>query len=187
MPNSMLNKWDYSKVDSMCYSDREQYSYKKPAEFLGNNQVEDWGGGTGWAKRYFSSYKNIDGSKHKNVDIVADLTKYVSKTDNILMRQVLEFNLDWKKILKNVKDSFAKRFCLVVMTPMTKRTYVARTWPMVDCSGVKHEDNRIPDIYFNKKDILDYFPESEGYKVKEEVVKSGTGWKKEWILYVEKV
>jgi len=39
--------------------------------FLGADQpVEDWGGGTGWAKMYFTgSYKNIDGSAHKNVDL----------------------------------------------------------------------------------------------------------------------
>jgi len=47
----MLNKWDYSGADSVCYSDENCESYKKAAEFLGPDQpVEDWGGGTGWGK-----------------------------------------------------------------------------------------------------------------------------------------
>ena len=124
MADSMLDMWDYSGVSSVCYSDtKNQYSYTKPAEFLGNGQVEDWGCGTAWAKRYFSDYKGIDGAQHKNVDVITDLVKYTSKCDNILMRQVLEFNPDWRIVLENVKKSFKKKFCLVVMTPLVDETH----------------------------------------------------------------
>ena len=34
--DSMLNKWDYSGADQMCFSDVKQESYKKAAEFLGD-------------------------------------------------------------------------------------------------------------------------------------------------------
>ena len=114
--NATLDQYDYSKVDQVCYSDSKCESYKKAVEFLGADQpVEDWGGGTGWAKRYFTgSYKNIDGSEHKNVDVVADLVKYRSKIDNILIRQVLESNPDWQTILNNAKKSFTKKLCLVI-------------------------------------------------------------------------
>lgn len=185
----MLDKWDYTGVSAVCYSDSyNQYSYIKPAEFLGNGQVEDWGGGTGWAKKYFSGpYKNIDGSKHPNVDVVTDLTNYVSKCDNILMRQVLEFNWNWEKILTNVKKSFQKKFCLVVMTPLVTETHIDKIDPVVNHLGEELPENNTPNIFFNKQDILKYFPASEGYKVSEELHDVDRIWPQEWILYVEKI
>ena len=183
----MLNKWDYTGASSVCYSDtKNQYSYIKPAEFLGNGQVEDWGCGTAWAKRYFTDYKGIDGSFHKNVDEIADLTRYVSKCDNILMRQVLEFNWDWEKILQNVKKSFRKKFCLVVMTPLVEETRIDKIDPVVNHLGQELEENNTPNIFFNKQDILAFFPEPE-YKVSEELHPVDRIWPNEWILYVEKI
>jgi len=186
---SMLDKWDYTGLSSVCYSDtKNQYSYTKPAEFLGNGDVEDWGGGTGWAKRYFNGkYVNIDASQHPNVDKIADLTKYVSKCENILMRQCLEFNWDWQKILENVKKSFSKKFCLVVMTPLVEETRIDKMDPVINHLGEALEENNTPNIFFNKQDILDYFPESEGYKCVEELHPVDRIWPNEWILYVQKI
>jgi len=188
MTISMLDKWDYSGVGTVCYSDERCESYKKAAEFLGlSNPVEDWGGGTGWAKMYFTGpYKNIDGSQHPNVDVVADLVRYNSKVDNILMRQVLEFNWEWKRILSNVKKSFSKKFCLVVMTPLVEVTKIDRTELTVSSTGEEVEGSESPCVYFNKQDILDYFPESE-YKVTQENIETNGYWGGEWILYVEKI
>jgi hypothetical protein len=169
----------------MCFSDEKQESYKKAAEFLGDT-VEDWGGGTGWAKRYFKNYKNIDGSLSKYTDVHADLREYISDCDNILMRQVLESNEDWRVILENVKKSFKKKFCLVVYTPQVKKTRSGHLHTPVRSDGTKMKGKVIYEIYFNKQDILDYFPESE-YKIKEEYIKTNQGYNNEWILYVQKI
>jgi len=188
MKMSMLYKWDYSKVGDVCYSDAKQESYKKAAQFLVDN-VEDWGCGTGWAKRYFKHYKGVDGAPSifvKQEDLV-DLAEYTSDVENILMRQVLEFNWGWQKILENVKKSFREKFCLIVMTPLAKKTHFDSIDPVINGTGEAKEENNTPNIYFNKQDILDYFPKSEGYKTKDELVKVKRVWPHEWILYVEKI
>jgi len=170
---SMLNKWDYSGIDSACYSDNDQESYKKSAKFLGDS-VEDWGCGTCWSKRFFKKYRGIDGSFHKNVDEVVDLVKYTSDVDNILMRQVLELNEEWREILENVKKSFRKKFCLVIFTPFVDKTRIGEV-----------EGNK-KVIYFNKQDVLDYFPKQK-FKVLEEIVKTKQGYNQDWLLYVERL
>jgi len=171
---SMLSKWDYSGVDSVCYSDANQESYKKSAEFLGDS-VEDWGCGTGWSKRFFKSYRGIDGSAHYNVDEIVDLTTYTSTGNNILIRQVLELNVEWRKVLDNAKKSFKDRLCIVIFTPFTEETHVAEV-----------EESGISIIYFNKQDVLDYFPSSE-FVVKEEVIKTQQGYNQDWIIYIERI
>ena len=179
--NSMLNKWDYSKVDEVCYSDEKQKSYKRAALFLGNT-VEDWGCGTGWAKQYFTNYKGIDGSPAKYVDKVADLVNYISKVDNILMREVLEYNIEWKKILENVKKSFTKRFCLIISTPFINTTKINSIEKITRIDKVV----TITEFCFKKQDILDFFPKTE-YKLTEEIIKTNHLYNQDWILYVEKI
>ena len=189
MPSSMLDKWDYSLVADVCYSDSKCISYKKAAEFLGPTEpVEDWGGGTGWAKRYFTgSYINIDGSAHRNVDVIADLVKYTSSIDNILLRQVLGSNPEWQQILKNVKRSFKKKLCIVVCTELVDETTFGSVRPVCSAEGVIIEEKTIQEVLFNKHDILDYFPEKEGYKVEEEEIATEQYIGTDWILYVEKI
>lgn len=184
-----VGKWDYSGIDDVCYADPNCEPYKKAADFLGRDRpVEDWGGGTGWARRYFTGpYKNIDGSPHKNVHEVADLAEYVSSVENILMKQVLENDVNWRKFLENAKKSFTKKFCLIVGTPLVKKTRLGPVNPVVLADGTVVKDLVIQEIYFNKQDILDYFPESEGYKVTEETIKTEQYYCQDWILYVEKV
>lgn len=181
----MKHKWDYSGVSEMCFSDEKQESYKKSAEFLGDT-VEDWGCGTGWSKRYFKNYKGIDGSLSKEVTEAIDLTTYTSDVNNILIRWVLETNSEWKQILENVKKSFRKRFCLIICNPFTDETHIGYYHTPIKADGTEMEGQTIPEIYFNKQDLLDCFPESE-YRVSEETIKVKHGYGKEWILYVEKI
>lgn len=169
---SILNKWDYSNVDEVCYSDAKQESYIKASKFLGDS-CEDWGCGTGWAKRYFKNYKGIDASPAKYVDVVTDLSDYISSTDNILMREVLEYNENWKKILDNVKKSFNKKLCLIISTPLVDKTHIS----YVSKNGIKEHS-------FNKQDILNELKE---YKVKEEIIKTSHLYGQDLILYVEKI
>jgi hypothetical protein len=182
---SMLSKWDYSGVDSVCYSDSKQESYIKSAEFLGNGQVEDWGCGTGWSKRFFSDYRGIDGSPHKNVDEIVDLITYTSKVDNILLRQVLELNREWKIILDNAKKSFSKKMCIVIFTPFAQDTIIGEVESALTSKDVDTGKD-INLIYFNKQDILDCFPSTQ-YKVTEEIVETEQGYNQDWILYIEKI
>lgn len=185
MADCMLGKWDYSGVDQVCYSDSKCESYKKAAAFLGDT-VEDWGCGTGWAKRYFKDYRGIDGSPCRYTDEVADLVKYTSSVDNILMRQVLELNTQWRQILENIKKSFKKKFCLIIYSPLVKKTRIGETAQALYADGTPQKGKIISTIYFNKQDILDYFPASEGYAVSEEIIKTNQGYGQEWILYIEK-
>ena len=181
---SQLGKWDYSGASMVCYADPLQESYKKAAAFLGDT-VEDWGCGTGWSKKHFKNYRGVDGSVHKNVDEVVDLVKYTSDVDNILMRQVLECNPEWKQILDNVKASFKKKFCLIVFTPFVDKTRLGPDDPVHRADGSRVEGATFFNVYFKKQDILDYFPSPE-FTVNEEEVKTNQGFKRDWILYVER-
>ena len=188
MQDATINQYDYSSVGQVCYSDPKCESYKKAAAFLGvHKPVEDWGGATGWAKKYFtSSYKNIDGSAHKNVDVIADLTEYTSNVNNILIRQVLESNINWEKIINNAKKSFTDKLCIVISTPLVQSTRMGMRNPIVDSRGKVDQSKYFQEMLFSKNDILNLFPKSE-YKVEEETISTEQYYRKDWILYVEKI
>jgi len=99
---------------------------------------------------------------------------YESDVDNILMREVLEYNTEWRKVLENVKESFKKKFCLIISTPFAEDTHVDRYY------------RTIPEIRFKKQNILDMFPKDK-FKLKEETIKTDHLYKQDWILYVEKI
>jgi hypothetical protein len=181
----MLNKWDHSKVEDACYSDPDCESYKRAREFLGDS-VEDWGCGTAWAKQYFANYRGIDGSYHKNVNEVVDLVHYTSSVDNILLRQVVEANHEWKQIIENAKKSFKKKLCLIIYTPFAEETTVNSLHTPVRADGSKMTGEEIPEIFFKRQDILDCFLVEE-YKVREEEIATRQGYNRDWIIYVEKI
>jgi len=182
----MKDKWDYSGVAHAYFSDEKGESYKKPAEFL-DYKCEDWGCGTGVAEQYFKEYKGIEGSASKFIkkEDTVDLVEYTSNVDNIFMRQVLEANPDWRKILENVKKSFRKKFCLVVYTPEAEETYVFKKHPVVLKDNSIVEGRFIEEHYFKRQDILDYFPENE-FNVHHENIKTKQGYGNDWVLYVER-
>ena len=179
----MINKWDYSGVDEVVYGSFE--SYEKCAEFLGDT-VEDWGCGTGFAKKYFKEYKGIDGSPSKEVRKTVDLVNYTSDVDNILLRQVLEMNTEWRKILENAIKSFRKKLCIVIFTPLVEETKLETSWARVSKEGLSDSEDVIPEIRFNKQDILAYFPEKE-FKVKEETLKTSQAYGQDYFIYVERI
>lgn len=182
----MAGKWDYSGVDSVCYSDSKQESYKKAGEFFGESPVEDWGGGTGWAKRYIKGkYRNIDGSPHKNVDEVVDLADYTSTGWNILIRQVLGCAGEvWKKILANALKSFDKKLCVIISTPLVDSTREGNLEPEVKSDGTVIKDSYIKENYFNREDLLTNVP--DGFKITEETIPTEQYYSQDWIIYVER-
>lgn len=187
MKYSMLDKWTYIPGGMVCFSGPKQISYKKAGEFLGKDvPMEDWGGGTGWAKKYFTHYKNIDAATHEAIDIKVDLANYTSSVDNILIRQVLCYNWKWKKIIENAKKSFKKKLCIIINHPLVVKTTIYGESPVVDTKGRSLKKNITPDIYFAKKDILSLFPPEE-YRVKDEILETDTPFGQEWAVYVEKI
>ena len=172
-------------MGDVCYSDSECASYKMAAKFLGDN-VEDWGGGTGWARRYFKEYRNVDFSGHKNVDEIIDLTEYTSSVDNILIRQVLDAEERWEKIIENAKKSFKKKLCIIVGTPRVKKTRLGTVEPVFLADGSKVIGEYYQEMCYNPEDIKAFFPEGE-YRITEEEVETNQYYHKDWILYVEKI
>ncbi len=169
----MRNKWEYQGLSDVMFSDQNQESYRKSAEFLGDRPMEDWGCGMGWAHYFFSpeNYKGIDGSIGF-VSEAIDLSTYTSNTENILLRSVIEYNLDWLKILQNAKASFTNKLCIVIFNPFSDETNL-----------MFMDTNDIPMMSFKKQDILDVFSDC---KVREETITSVSPYGQEWILYVEK-
>ena len=98
------------------------------------------------------------------------------------MREALEYNVEWEKILNNVKQSFQKKFCLIISTPFIKKTKITLK-KRIELSDRIVEIN---EFSFKKQDILDFFPENE-YEVSEETIVTNHYYNQDWILYVEKI
>jgi len=100
-----------------------QLTYELGYSFLKNcNKIEDWGCGESKFKKYIEKnhieYIGIDNSIESNTNIKADLCQYTSSVDGIFMRDVLEHNSEWKKILQNACKSFNKKMCLIFLKPL---------------------------------------------------------------------
>src|SRR5690242_5207787 len=105
----MMGAWNYDFLPEFSYGD--DISFRKGISFLdGHGTIEDWGCGFTHAKRYVknSPYVGVDGSS-PHADKKVDLKDYVSDTDCIFMRHVLEHNLNWRDIIQNAINSFRKR------------------------------------------------------------------------------
>jgi hypothetical protein len=112
--------------------------------------IEDWGCGMGYARQFAgnAAYKGIDGSPGEFVDVVDDLRTRSSSPDGILMRHVIEHNVDWHQVLTSAVASFRNRMSLVIFTPFSDETQVI--------PGT--EGNMVPDISFAKGDLTAFFP-----------------------------
>jgi len=145
----MGGRWDFSIFTEPKLFGKED-TYMDGARFLdGFGDIEDWGGGTAYFKRFIkqSGYKNIDGSISQFTDIVADLEDYISNTDCIFMRHVLEHNFNWKKVLMNALVSFKNRMALVMFEKLTdKPTEIV----FIDSVGR-------PLISINRSELISYF------------------------------
>jgi hypothetical protein len=169
----ILGKWNYGTAPRFPYG--EETSYQKAMDFLdGPYVIEDRGCGTTWARNFVKRgrYVGVDGSWSLHCDTVADLRKYRSSADAILLRHVLDHNWDWKKILENALASFQKKLCLVIFTPFGQETRtIATTW------------ETIPDISFKKSDLTELL---KSFPYTEETIKSATQYGTETLFYVTK-
>jgi len=144
-------------------------TYKRAAEWLDRPGclLEDWGGGTGYARRLvqWAAYRVIDGSPSEWTDEVAELAAYRSEADCILLRHVLEHNDEWRAILDNAAASFRWRMAVVLYTEPAEVSHDARP-----------PRGRIPTWRFRLGDLTEGLP-----LVRLEKVRSET------LLYFERV
>lgn len=169
---SMTGKWNYSFNLQFPYGDT--ISYEKGMAFLdGRGLIEDWGCGTGFARRFVkaSEYRGIDGSSSPFCDVVADLTAYTSDTDCIFMRHVLEHNWNWELILRNALTSFKYRMVLITFIP-----FGAATVEIGNANG-------IPDISLSRERLANHL---QIFKVAEESISSDTQYGAETIFFIER-
>ncbi len=104
--------------------------------------LEDWGCGLGFAKAYFeiASYLGIDGSKSRFCDVVEDLKLRQSTPDYVLMRHVIEHNLEWKEVLSNVVKCAQRRLLVIVFTFIVPETRYEFDKDGVPCISFKREE-----------------------------------------------
>jgi glycosyltransferase involved in cell wall biosynthesis/SAM-dependent methyltransferase len=169
---NMLGRWRYANAAPFPCGDDVTYR-KGMAHLDGHGAIEDWGAGTGYARRFVtrSDYRAVDGSPSLDVDCVTDLRHYRSEVDCVFMRHVLEHNLDWEPILLNALASFRRRMVLILFTPFASRTQEIGSW-----SG-------IPDVAFRKQDLLRHFA---GLHVREESVVTHSQYRHEHVFYLER-
>jgi len=168
----MTGKWDYKGQSSAPYDD--ETSYKLGVAFLdGHGDIEDWGCGTAFAKKFVSEsgYIGVDGSQSDFADVKAELQDYRSNADCIFVRHVLEHNWGWRAILTNALASFQKRMVLILFTPMGESEM------RLDGDGL------IPDLQLPRNEVVSFLA---GFKVHEEQIRSATQYGQETIFYIEK-
>lgn len=170
-PGNVMGKWNYGATPQFPYGD--ETSYRKAMEFLdGPHIIEDWGSGVSWARKFVQRgrYIGIDGSWSMHCDLVTDLRTYRSTADAILIRHILEHNLDWKKILENALGSFQKKFCLILFTPFGEET-----------RSIGSTKENVPDLSFRKEDLLEFL---RPFSFTEESFESATQYGAEHIFYI---
>ena len=169
------NRWDawYEGMTApAAYGD--QMSYALAADFLKDcDSIEDWGCGKGWFKTLVPDhikYVGVDGSHTPFADVHADLVKYRSTAEGVLLRHVLEHNYEWAKILDNAVASATKKLCVILFTPLVSNTKeVAYT-----------EEIGVPDISFHLPDIT---TRMRGFGIEVDHLKTATQYGEETMIY----
>jgi SAM-dependent methyltransferase len=169
---TIVGRWQYG--NAAPFPDGDDVTYRKGMAFLdGHGTIEDWGAGTGYARRFAtrSTYRAVDGSPSLGVDRVVDLRRYRSDADCIFMRHVLEHNPEWRTILENALGSFRRRMVLVVFTPFADETHEIGSW------------RGIPDLALRKADVVACFA---GLDWREETVETNSEYLREHVFYLER-
>jgi hypothetical protein len=171
-------------VDIYCRNIKEKITFTLAAEYLKDcSNIEDWGcGPICYFKNFVNDnivYVGIDGSmsltnnKH-------DLSTYVSKTEGLVMRHVLEHNelSVWEKILANALQSFTKKMCLILFTPFSNETTIL--------NRNEGSYNYVPTISFSKQDIIDIIEKNNCTFTLNENIETDTQFGLEHIFYINK-
>jgi hypothetical protein len=123
-----LGKWDrwyqLLRLTRREASYGDLTTYYMAASFLADcAAVEDWGCGAGGFSPFCrGEYIGVDGSETPFASRIADLTRYRSEVDGLLLRHVLEHNYNWPRIIEGAVASFRKKLCIVLFTPFSDTT-----------------------------------------------------------------
>lgn len=129
------------------YGDTRSYEFIEG--FLRGLDTEDWGCGLGTFQKYHQGgYAGVDGTKTPFCHVVADLRERKSNVPGILLRHVLEHNVDWRTILKNAIESCQKTLVVVLFTPFQTETKQI-SWS---------DEVGVPDIGFSYADLRKELP-----------------------------
>jgi len=169
--------WNYEHL-SEPFAYGPDTTYEAAAKFLDGGPVEDWGCGTGYARKFFpKGYVGIDLAPPFS-DVCTDIRNRLSLS-HVLLRHVLEHNEDWERILKNAlfwkratQDSARRKVAIVIFTPFSDRTHVIGMSRKEGCTPV-------PDISFRKEDLTRHFPQ-----YKEQEFETGIAYGKETLFCV---
>ena len=156
-------------------------TYKRGAAYLaGVGQIEDWGSGSVYFKRFVTAgrYRGIDRDPSVSSDLTADLAEYISETDGIFMRHVLEQDLRWRSILRNALASFRRRMLLVLYTPFVRATEDHRRG-----DGAAHGTS-LPEIHFCRGDLVREFRDVH-FRLEENVL-TDSPFGREQVFYLRK-
>ena len=142
---SMVGLWD-ELHPQMAGPLGVEATYEAAAKWLdGYGLVEDRGCGLAYARRFFkrSAYRGVDGSGD-SAEVKADLATYRNAVPCILLRHVVEHNVEWRRVLANAVADFERRMALVVFTPLGHETSIYR-W-----------DGLIPYLTLSERELLAY-------------------------------
>jgi hypothetical protein len=175
--HALATRGNASQIAPRCFGC--DTTYKRAAAYLADvGQVEDWGCGAGYFKRFVPEdrYRGIDLDPSAGCDQVADLATYNSETDGILLRHVLEHDLRWQSILRNAMASFRRRMVLVVFTPFVRET---------GARGPSASANEFPaEIHFCRGDLVREF-RGAAFRL-EENIRTDSPFGREHVFYLSK-
>lgn len=98
--------------------------------------IADWGGSTGFFGSLLpatTKYRVVDGTLQNTDQVLADLRTYRAPSAGILLRHVLELNIDWSLILANALEAFQQRMVVVTFTgpaPASSLLKFKSGWPI---------------------------------------------------------
>jgi hypothetical protein len=141
----------------------------------GHGDIEDWGCGAGDARRFVTKSRYIGVDSHGGADRIADLRHYMSITDCVFMRHVLEHRHDWRHVLANAVRSFGARMVLIISTPFGEKTRRIDESPRAGAA-------RVPVLSFWKEEVTELLA---GHPYREEVITADTPFGIEHIFYIE--
>lgn len=129
MSATIEGKFDYSTIQKpFWFGENESFldSYQVGMDFLAEcREVEDWGCGPCFARQFCRTrYIGVDFNRSQWTERLAELGQYISVTEGIFMRHVLEHNEDWRQILRNAVQSFQKRMALIFFLPFVEKTRI---------------------------------------------------------------
>lgn len=143
----------YKNTQSKFRYGRDDTTYRIAGQYLsGAGLVEDWGCGTTYAREFIGApYRGIDGAMSKWASEKVELTKYKSQVPKILMRHVLEHNIEWRQILENMLQSFTDRAVLILFTqPSRAQSKDCNIDPANDIPTFELCEKDLNEILFSK-------------------------------------